>query len=73
MNLERERERESVREREKQQLQHQQTVYNYQLTDGCGDVGFRVSESGVLLHADLRVECRVLFPVVLCHAGRSAR
>ena len=59
------------REREKEQLQHQQTVYNYQLTDGRGDVGFRVRGSGVLLH-DLRVECRVLFPVVLCHAGRSA-
>ena len=70
MNLERQRERE--REREKHQLQHQQTVYNYQLADGHGDVDFRVSESSVL--HDLHVECRVLFPVVvLCHAGRSAR
>ena len=72
MNLERERERWREREREEQQLQHQQTVYNYQLTDGRGDVGFRVSEKSGVLH-DLRVECRVLFPVVLCHAGRSAR
>ena len=66
MNNERE------RETDKQQLQHQQKVYNYQLTDGRGDVGFHVSGSGVLLH-DLRVECTLLFPVVLCHAGRSAR
>ena len=64
--------RERERDRETTVLQHQQVVYNYLLTDGRGDVGFGVSGSGVLLH-DLRVEFRVLFPVVLCHAGRSAR
>ena len=72
MNNERGIEREREIERDKQQLQQQQTVNNYQLTDGRGDVDFHVSGSGVLLH-DLCVECRVRFPLVLCHAGRSAR
>ena len=73
MNNKRERESDREREREKQQLHHQcLTVYNFQVADGRGDVGFRISGSSVLLH-DLRVECRVLFPVVLCHARRSAR
>ena len=57
----------------KRQQHHQQTVYNHQLTDGRGDVGFGVSGSGVLLH-DLHVECRLLFPVVvLRRAGGSTR
>ena len=60
------------REREKQQLQHQQKVYNYRLTDGRGDAGFCVTGSSVLFH-DLRIEYRVFFSIVLCHAGRSAR
>ena len=66
------RERERERERETTVLQHQQIVYKYLLTDGRGAVGFRVSGSGVLLH-DLRVECRMLFPALVCRAGRSAR
>ena len=65
MNLERERKRETTVTASANSIQLSTC------TNGGGDIDFCVSESGVL--HDLRVECRVLFPVVLCHAGRSAR